>query len=86
MQEAVPSGGAMAAVLGTDAAVIEKICEETEGMVSIANYNCPGQIVITGEEDAVARAIKALKDAGARRVMPLNVRQKTSLPAQKSFV
>lgn len=73
MQEAVPSGGAMAAVLGTDAAVIEKICEETEGMVSIANYNCPGQIVITGEEDAVARAIKALKDAGARRVMPLKV-------------
>ena len=48
MQEAVPKGGAMSAVLGTDAAVIEKICQETEGIVSIANYNCPGQIVITG--------------------------------------
>ncbi|MDO5391524.1 MAG: ACP S-malonyltransferase [Eubacteriales bacterium] len=73
MQEAVPTGGAMSAVLGTDAAVIEKICEETEGIVSIANYNCPGQIVITGEEGAVARATEALKEAGARRVMPLKV-------------
>ena len=41
--------------------------------MSIANYNCPGQIVITGEEDAVARATEALKEAGARRVMPLKV-------------
>ena len=73
MQEAVPTGGAMSAVLGTDAAVIEKICEQTEGIVSIANYNCPGQIVITGEEGAVARAAEALKEAGARRVMPLKV-------------
>ena len=73
MQEAVPTGGAMSAVLGTEAAVIEKICEQTEGIVSIANYNCPGQIVITGEEDAVARATEALKEAGARRVMPLKV-------------
>ena len=47
MQEAVPTGGAMTAVLGLDAAVIEEVCEKTEGIVSIANYNCPGQIVIT---------------------------------------
>ena len=47
MQKAVPVGGAMAAVLGLAADVIESVCEQTEGMVSIANYNCPGQIVIT---------------------------------------
>ena len=73
MQEAYPTGGAMSAVLGTDAKLIEKICEETEGIVSIANYNCPGQIVITGEEKAVAAAGEALKAAGARRVIPLKV-------------
>ena len=48
MQEAVPTGGAMAAVLGLDAKAIEEVCSNTEGIVSIANYNCPGQIVITG--------------------------------------
>lgn len=73
MQEAYPAGGAMSAVLGTDAGLIEKICEETPGIVSIANYNCPGQIVITGEENAVKTAGEALKAAGARRVIPLNV-------------
>ena len=73
MQEAYPTGGAMSAVLGTDAQVIEKICEETDGIVSVANYNCPGQIVITGEEKAVTEASEALKAAGARRVIPLNV-------------
>ncbi|MDC7286550.1 ACP S-malonyltransferase [Blautia schinkii] len=73
MQDAVPVGGAMSAVMGTDAALIEKICEETEGIVSIANYNCPGQIVITGEVDAVNRAGEALKAAGARRIVPLKV-------------
>ncbi len=73
MQEAVPTGGAMSAVLGTEASVIEEICEKTEGIVSIANYNCPGQIVITGEEGAVTRAGTALKEAGARRIMPLKV-------------
>ena len=73
MQEAVPTGGAMAAVLGMDAEVIEKVCKETEGYVSIANYNCPGQIVITGEEAAVGKASEALKEAGAKRVVPLNV-------------
>lgn len=73
MQEAVPSGGAMAAVLGTDASVIEDICEKTEGIVSIANYNCPGQIVITGEETAVDAACGALKAAGTKRTVRLNV-------------
>ena len=73
MQEAYPTGGAMSAILGTDAELIEKICEETPGLVSIANYNCPGQIVITGEEKAVLTAGEALKAAGARRVIPLKV-------------
>ena len=73
MQEAYPTGGAMSAILGTDAELIEKICEETPGIVSIANYNCPGQIVITGEEKAVLTAGEALKAAGARRVIPLKV-------------
>ena len=73
MQEAVPTGGAMTAVLGADTAVLENICEETEGIVSIANYNCPGQIVITGEQKAVDTAAAALKEAGAKRCTPLNV-------------
>lgn len=73
MQEAYPTGGAMSAILGTDAELIEKICEETPGIVSIANYNCPGQIVITGEKKAVLTAGEALKAAGARRVIPLKV-------------
>lgn len=73
MQEAVPVGGAMTAVLGLDAGAIEKACEETEGIVSIANYNCPGQIVITGEEAAVAKAAEKCKEAGAKRTVPLNV-------------
>lgn len=73
MQEAVPEGGAMLAVLSCPTELIEKICKETEGDVSIANYNCPGQIVITGEEEAVAKAGEALKAAGAKRCIPLNV-------------
>ena len=73
MQEAVPTGGAMCAVLGMDGEKIAKICDETEGIVSVANYNCPGQIVITGEEGAVAVAAEKLKEAGARRCIPLNV-------------
>lgn len=73
MQEAVPTGGAMTAVLGLDADVIEKVCEEIPGIVSIANYNCPGQIVITGEEAAVSNAAQALAQAGAKRCVPLKV-------------
>lgn len=73
MQEAVPQGGAMVAVLGLDTAVIEKICEETEGCVTVANYNCPGQIVITGEEGAAQAAVEKLTAAGAKRCVKLNV-------------
>lgn len=73
MQEAVPAGGAMTAVMGLDNETIEKICEETEGIVSVANYNCPGQTVITGEEGAVAAAADALKAAGAKRCVSLKV-------------
>ncbi len=73
MQEAVPTGGAMAAVLGLSAEAIEEICTQTEGIVSVANYNCPGQIVITGEAEAVSRAGEELKRKGAKRVMPLKV-------------
>ncbi|MCI8993454.1 MAG: ACP S-malonyltransferase [Eubacterium sp.] len=73
MQEAVPTGGAMTAVLGLEAEKIEEICEQTEGIVSIANYNCPGQIVITGESAAVNAASEQLKAAGAKRCMPLKV-------------
>lgn len=73
MQEAVPEGGAMSAVLGLDNATVEQICEQTEGLVELANYNCPGQIVISGESMAVQRAGEALKNAGARKVASLKV-------------
>lgn len=73
MQEAVPAGqGSMAAVLGMDGPSIEKVLEGREG-VWIANYNCPGQIVITGYKTPVEEASKALQEAGAKRVLPLNV-------------
>ena len=77
MQQAVPTGGAMAAVLGLDGGKIEQICEQTEEQmqlaVSVANYNCPGQIVISGKEEAVQAAGEACKEAGAKRVVPLKV-------------
>lgn len=73
MQEAYPTGGAMTAVLGMETAKIAEICEKTPGIVSIANYNCPGQIVITGEKEAVDQASEALSQAGAKRCIPLQV-------------
>lgn len=73
MQEAYPVGGAMTAVLGLDSEKINEICAATEGIVTVANYNCPGQIVITGEEKAVAAAAQALSAAGAKRCVPLKV-------------
>ena len=73
MQEAYPTGGAMTAVLGMDSGKILEICNQTEGIVTIANYNCPGQIVITGEEKAVVKASEALSAAGAKRCVPLKV-------------
>ena len=73
MQEAYPEGGAMTAVLGLESDRIEEICRQTEGIVTIANYNCPGQIVITGEEQAVLTAAQACSEAGAKRCVPLKV-------------
>lgn len=73
MQEAYPVGGAMTAVLGLDADTIREICEETPGIVSIANDNCPGQIVITGEEAAVQTAAAVMQERGAKRCIPLKV-------------
>ncbi|GAA3584888.1 ACP S-malonyltransferase [Snuella lapsa] len=63
----------MAAVLGLDDAVVETICKATEGVVVAANYNCPGQLVISGEIDAINTACEALKEAGARRALVLPV-------------
>jgi [acyl-carrier-protein] S-malonyltransferase len=76
MQEAVPVGqGAMAAILGLDAATVARACEEAAqgDVVSPANLNAPGQIVIAGTKDAVARAAERAKQLGARRVIPLPV-------------
>ena len=73
MQEAVPVGeGAMAAILALDAAAIEAVTGAMEG-VWIANYNCPGQIVISGKKAAVEEACEKLKAAGAKRALLLNV-------------
>lgn len=74
MQNEVPLGlGGMAAVIAMDSDKIAEICENTPGKVQIANYNCPGQIVISGEAEAVKLASEALKENGAKRVIPLNV-------------
>ena len=73
MQHTVPTGeGAMAAVLGMDADQIDAVVEPIAN-VAVANYNCPGQIVITGGTAGIEQASKALKEAGAKRVVPLNV-------------
>ena len=73
MQNTVPAGeGAMCAVISMDAEKIEEVIEPIAD-VSVANYNCPGQIVITGDKETVANAAPALKEAGAKRVIPLNV-------------
>lgn len=69
--EACP--GTMAAVLGLDEATIERVCRETPGTVVAANYNCPGQVVISGESAAVEAACLSLKAAGARRALVLPV-------------
>lgn len=63
----------MAAVLGLEDAVVEKICQETPGVVVAANYNCPGQLVISGEVDAINTACENMKEAGARRALVLPV-------------
>lgn len=78
MQDAVPVGvGAMAAIIGLDDDAINLICAETsaagEGVVAAVNFNSPGQVVIAGHASSVAIAIQALKEAGAKRALPLAV-------------
>ena len=63
----------MAAVLGLEDAVVEKVCSDTDGIVVAANYNCPGQLVISGEVAAINTACEALTEAGARRALVLPV-------------
>ena len=65
--------GTMAAVLGLEDAVVERICDETEGTVVAANYNCPGQLVISGAVEAVEAACVKAKEAGAKRALRLPV-------------
>ncbi len=72
--EATP--GTMAAILGLDDEVVEKVCAEVSaegGVVVAANYNCPGQLVISGSVEAVGEACNRLKEAGAKRALPLPV-------------
>ncbi|MEK7735773.1 MAG: ACP S-malonyltransferase, partial [Nitrospirota bacterium] len=75
MQQAVPEGkGLMAAILGLDKDKVNEICSSVRsGYAAPANYNCPGQIVISGEKEAIEEAMKLLKDAGAKRAIPLAV-------------
>lgn len=74
MQKACETNpGAMAAVLALPSETIEKICSGCDGIVVAANYNCEGQIVISGEKDAVEAACARLKEAGAKRALPLPV-------------
>ncbi|MCC8436970.1 ACP S-malonyltransferase [Brevibacillus sp. M2.1A] len=77
MEEAVPAGqGAMAAVLNMDRAALHAVCEEVTAAghpVQLANMNCPGQIVISGSAEGVKLAGEKAKEAGAKRVLPLNV-------------
>ena len=85
--EAVPS--TMAAVLGIDDTKVEEICATVDGVVVAANYNCPGQLVISGETNAVNKACEALKAAGAKRALLLPVggafHSPLMAPAQKEL-
>ena len=65
--------GGMAAILGLDDEVIEQVCQSVDGVVVAANYNCPGQLVISGADEAVDAACVKLKEAGARRALRLPV-------------
>jgi [acyl-carrier-protein] S-malonyltransferase len=74
MQEACElNPSTMAAVLGLEDQVVEEICAQMEGIVVPANYNCPGQLVISGEVSAVEKACEAMKAAGAKRALMLPV-------------
>ena len=74
MQEACNiNPSSMAAILGLEDAKVEEICQQIEGIVVPANYNCPGQLVISGETEAVEKACALLKEAGAKRALLLPV-------------
>ncbi|WP_088187606.1 ACP S-malonyltransferase [Desulfosporosinus sp. FKA] len=75
MQKAVPAGGGMAAILGLAAEKVEEACQRGAelGVVAPANFNCPGQVVISGELPAVTRAMEIAKELGAKRAVPLAV-------------
>lgn len=77
MEEAVPGGqGAMAAVLGAERDALAQLCRsisETDGQVELANVNCPGQIVVSGSAEGVAAIVARVKEAGAKRAIPLEV-------------
>lgn len=75
MQAAVPTGGGMAAILGLSAELVEEACRRAreQGVVAPANYNCPGQVVISGDVLAVAYASEVAKELGAKRAIPLVV-------------
>lgn len=74
MQNALPLGTTkMAAIIGLSREVIENTIQEVDGVCEIANYNCPGQIVITGKKESVEKAMVLLQERGARRALPLNV-------------
>lgn len=90
MQEACDlNPSSMAAILGLADDVVERICEETPGIVVPANYNCPGQLVISGETAAVELACQNMKDAGAKRALMLPVNgafhSPLMLPAQEKL-
>lgn len=73
MQQVYPVGGSMSAVLGLNMEDVDAVCKQCDGIVSVANDNCPGQIVITGEEQAVKQASERLMEKGAKRCIPLTV-------------
>lgn len=74
IEKAFPSGvGGMAAILGLDDQQVEDICKKVDGLVVPANYNCPGQLVISGEKNAVVKACDIADEIGAKRTVILNV-------------
>ena len=86
MQDAVPRGeGKMMAVLGLDDAIVENICAEVSGIVTPANFNSPGQVVVAGDEQAVELVGERCKEKGARRVLPLDVSVPSHCPLMEGM-
>ncbi len=90
MDEALPEGqGTMAAIIGLNKEEILEICEKTDGVCEVANYNSPAQIVISGEVAAIAKAVELAEEAGAKKVIPLSVsgafHSKLMAPAKKEL-